>query len=97
MLSFLPWAPMFQDRNGRKRRSLSLSVMRILVSAVGTLSISAGLLWRVEGKNGINPSINSFGDALFYMLNVFTSQGAPFPVMSTQGRFVTAAAILIGA
>ena len=30
------------------------------------------------------------------MLNVFTSQGAPFPVMSTQGRFVTAAAILIG-
>eukprot|EP00439_Symbiodinium_sp_Y106_P026832 s1765_g3.t1 len=87
---------MVEDRNGRKRRSLSLSVMRILVSAVGTLSISAGLLWRVEGKNGINPSINSFGDALFYMLNVFTSQGAPFPVMSTQGRFVTAAAILIG-
>ncbi|CAE7781490.1 unnamed protein product [Symbiodinium sp. CCMP2456] len=87
---------MVEDRNGRKRRSLSLSVMRILVSAVGTLSISAGLLWRVEGKNGINPSINSFGDACFYMLNVFTSQGAPFPVMSTQGRFVTAAAILIG-
>lgn len=87
---------MVEDRNGRKRRSLSLSVMRILVSAVGTLSISAGLLWRVEGKNGINPAINSFGDACFYMLNVFTSQGAPFPVMSTQGRFVTAAAILIG-
>ena len=87
---------MIEDSSGRRRRSLGLSVLRILVSAVGTLSISAGLLWRVEGQNGINPAINSFGDACFYMLNVFTSQGAPFPVMSTQGRFVTAAAILIG-
>ncbi|CAE7451856.1 RYR1 [Symbiodinium natans] len=85
-----------EDREGRRGSSLGLSVVRILVSAVGTLSISAGLLWRVEGRNGINPAINSFGDACFYMLNVFTSQGAPFPVTSTEGRFVTSVAIVIG-
>jgi len=85
-----------EDRKGRRGSSLGLSVVRILVSAVGTLSISAGLLWRVEGRAGVNPSINSFGDACFYMLNVFTSQGAPFPVMSTEGRFVTSVAIVIG-
>ena len=85
-----------KDRQGRSGSSLGLSVVRILVSAIGTLSISAGLLWRVEGRNGVNPAINSFGDACFYMLNVFTSQGAPFPVTSTEGRFVTSVAIVIG-
>eukprot|EP00439_Symbiodinium_sp_Y106_P069762 s961_g12.t1 len=85
-----------EDRQGRRVSSLGLSVVRILVSAIGTLSISAGLLWRVEGRNGMNPSLNSFGDACFYMLNVFTSQGAPFPVASTEGRFVTSVAIVIG-
>ena len=85
-----------EDRQGRRGSSLGLSVVRILVSAIGTLSISAGLLWRVEGRNGVNPALNSFGDACFFMLNVFTSQGAPFPVISIEGRFVTSVAIVIG-
>jgi len=84
------------SKDGKQEMSIGLSVVKVAVSFVGTLSIAASLLWRVEGRNGLNPNLNALSDAVFYMLNVFTSQGAPFPVVSTEGKFVTSVAILVG-
>lgn len=83
-------------QDGREQMSVVLSVVKVLVTVVGTLSIAATLLWRVEGGNGLNPELKTLRDAYYYMLNIFAQQGAPFQVVSPEGQFVTALAMVTG-
>eukprot|EP00933_Yihiella_yeosuensis_P045838 TRINITY_DN41265_c0_g1_i1.p1 TRINITY_DN41265_c0_g1~~TRINITY_DN41265_c0_g1_i1.p1 ORF type:complete len:226 (+),score=37.39 TRINITY_DN41265_c0_g1_i1:91-678(+) len=60
------------------------------------MAIAASLLWRIEGRNGLNPNIKSLSDSFYYMLNVMTSQGAPWPAVSRDGQLITSLSIVIG-
>eukprot|EP00933_Yihiella_yeosuensis_P045289 TRINITY_DN40653_c0_g1_i1.p1 TRINITY_DN40653_c0_g1~~TRINITY_DN40653_c0_g1_i1.p1 ORF type:complete len:466 (+),score=83.34 TRINITY_DN40653_c0_g1_i1:19-1416(+) len=75
---------------------LGLVIIKVAVTVVGTMSIAASLLWRVEGRNGQNPNMKSLSDAFYYALNVMTSQGAPWPAVSRDGKLITSLGIVIG-
>eukprot|EP00403_Amphidinium_massartii_P010848 CAMPEP_0178412118 /NCGR_PEP_ID=MMETSP0689_2-20121128/21846_1 /TAXON_ID=160604 /ORGANISM="Amphidinium massartii, Strain CS-259" /LENGTH=554 /DNA_ID=CAMNT_0020033347 /DNA_START=47 /DNA_END=1707 /DNA_ORIENTATION=+ len=68
----------------------------VLLQLGSTLTVAACVLWEVEGINKLNSNLWNFGDAVYYMLCVFTGQGCPFPPATPRGRLVSSVAILVG-
>jgi voltage-gated potassium channel len=72
-----------------------LRVMKLLLTVFTIFFVSAGLFYSFE--NTVNPGVNNFGDAFYYVVVTITTVGfGDITPMTTGGRWVTVSAILAG-
>jgi voltage-gated potassium channel len=73
----------------------TLRVMKLLMTVVAVFFVSAGLFYEFE--HGVNPGVETFGDAFYFTVVTLTTVGfGDITPATNAGRLVTIAAILAG-
>eukprot|EP00929_Paragymnodinium_shiwhaense_P061491 TRINITY_DN30714_c0_g1_i1.p1 TRINITY_DN30714_c0_g1~~TRINITY_DN30714_c0_g1_i1.p1 ORF type:complete len:534 (+),score=109.34 TRINITY_DN30714_c0_g1_i1:64-1665(+) len=88
-----------REEDGSRSQDVNraLQIITVLVALLGTVFLSATLLYLYENPNwreGISP-YRSFDDTVLYMVNVFASRQLPWDVRTQAGEQATSAATLV--
>lgn len=83
-----------RDANGNTTQALPVEqqIAAVLLSLLGTVSISATVLFLYESTGDPAASVRSFEDAILYMVSVFAGRDPPWSPERPLGKLVSAAA-----
>lgn len=90
--------PSSEGSSGIRGKS-PLQIVTVLFAILGTITVSATLLFLYENPLERGPSalrgMSSFDDAVLYMVDIFAGRDVPFYAQTPGGKQVTAAATLV--